>query len=101
MPPTLTRTSDTVCTLTFPAGDQCGETTYAIEYDLFYANWNVSPGLPSALIGVSRSLIDIVEQLIHYENVRRDNFRRADIDLQIVTAQNYLKEGAPHAEDRR
>lgn len=95
MPPTLTRTSDTVSTLTFPADDRCGETTYTIEYDLFYANWNVSPDLPSALMGIGRSLADIVEQLIHYVGVRRDNFRRADIDLQIVTAQAYLKQGHP------
>lgn len=95
MTPTLTRTNETVCILTFPADDHCGENSYAIEYDPFYANWNVSPHLPSALLGTGRSLTDVIDRLIQHEVIRRDNLRRADIDLQIVTAQAYLKNGAP------
>ncbi|MCY4529446.1 MAG: hypothetical protein OXD46_10510 [Chloroflexi bacterium] len=94
MTPTLTKTSETACVLTFPSDDRCGETAYAIEYDAFYANWNVSPHLPSALLGTGRSLTDIVDQLIYHEGVRRDNLARAAIDLQIVTAQAYLRNEA-------
>ena len=96
MTPTLTRTSETVCVLTFPADDHCGETSYAIEFDPFYSNWNVSPHLPSSLLGTSRSLTDIVDQLIRHESIRRESLRTADIDLQIMSAQAYLRNGAPH-----
>ena len=99
MTPTFARISDTVCTLAFPAADRSGETVYTIEFDLFYSNWVVSPELPSALIGIGRNLTNIVEQLIQYEAVRRDNFRRADIDLQIITARAYLEQGHRHAKD--
>ena len=95
MTPTLIRTSETVCVLTFPADDHCGENSYTIEFDPFYTTWNVSPHLPSALLGTSRSLTDVVERLIQHEGIRQDNLRRADIDLQIVTAQAYLKNGDP------
>ncbi len=94
MTPKLTRLSRTALTLAFPADAESDETAYAIEYDAFYANWKISPEMPSALMGVGRTLADIIEQLIAYENVRRDNLRRADIDLQIVTAQEYINETA-------